>query len=464
MQESDELLNSAGDYKLEELTITTTSGELLDISNFLLELHLYEDVFSPCMTGKIVLADAINLISSVPLLGNETITLKVRTPSLEDTYQNVIEKSFQIYSIDDRTMASDSSQYYTLSFISKEGYYDSVVPIAKAFRGTTDEIVNNIYEQYIQAPRREDNEFTTALIINDTPHSSRVTYTSNHWTPFKNMNFISRRCRGASLAGADYLFFESNKYFYFTSLESLINDQLASGIFEEYVIELDGLNLPRRDARFEYYGNQLKPEMTKIETIKMVKTLNVLEGQTNGYFSNSILGYDLTTKKMSENTFNFIEENSSFIKTDTGTPIPANVAESAYGNTEFVMFNTCVHNDYGKTDTDNLPEGHPAQFYSDRHMFRKSYLNSLDQFKFEIVIPGRSDIEVGNVISVLHPNPSVVDSSDIDTIIDPVLSGAYLITAIHHKFDSVRHVISAEIVKNGLTASLGEKENDSTEF
>lgn len=467
MKESEELLTHAGDYLVEEISIVSSNNEVIDISNFLLETHLYEDVFSPFMTGKLVLADAINLISSVPLLGDEFINLKFRTPSLDDTPANVIEKSFQIYSIDDRVLNGDRSQFYTISFISIEGYYDSTIPISKTFRGTTDEIVDNIYETYIKADRRVDTVgVTTPLIIGDTPHSSRLTYTSNHWTAVKNLNFISKRTRGSALNGADYVFFESNKNFYFTSLESLIATQINSSVFDEYVVELDGMNIPRRDNARSYYGNLFTSKMTRIENMKMVKTLNVLEGQTNGYFSNSVLGYDLITKKMSESTFDVIDNQGAFVKTDVGTPIPANVARSAYANTEFVMFNTSVHNDYGKTDTDNLPEGHPAQYYTDRHMFRKSYLNSFDQFKFEMTIPGRTDIEVGAVIDVLHPNPAIIDSEtkDIDTIIDPLLSGAYLITALHHKFDSERHVITAEIVKNGLRASLGERQNDSTEF
>lgn len=469
MQESAERLNHAGDYKVEEITIVSAKGEVLDISSFMLEVHLYEDVFSPHMTGKIVLADAINLISSIPLLGDEFITLKFRTPTLEDIPSNVIEKSFQMYSIDDRILNSDRSQLYTISFISIEGYYDNTIPISKTFRGTTDEIVEKIYDTYVKTDRRVDTPgVSTDLIIGDSPHASRLTYTSNHWSPMKNLNFISKRVRGSSLNGSDYLFFESNKNFYFTSLETLINNQVnnSNTVFDEYVVELDGMNIPRRNTDRAYYGNAFENKMTRIEDLKMLKSLNVLEGQSNGYFANSVLGYDLITKKMSESTFDITDNAQTFIKTDVGAAIPTNVSRSPYANAEFVMFNSSVHNDYGKTDSNDLPEGHPAEFYTDRHMFRKSYINSFDQYRFEMTIPGRTDIEVGAVVDILHPNPAVIDSEtkNIDTIIDPLLSGAYLITALHHKFDSNRHVITAEIVKNGLKATLGEKENDSTEF
>ena len=87
----DEVLVQAGDFKLEKLIITSpTTEEFADITEFMMEINLYEDLFSPCMTGNVVLADATNLISNLPILGNEYITIKLRTPSLEDIPENVI--------------------------------------------------------------------------------------------------------------------------------------------------------------------------------------------------------------------------------------------------------------------------------------------------------------------------------------------------------------------------------------
>ena len=42
-----------------------------------------------------------------------------------------------------------------------------------------------------------------------------------------------------------------------------------------------------------------------------------------------------------------------------------------------------------------------------------------------------------------------------DDIVDDVLTGAYLITAIRHKIDRIGYVMKMEIVKNGLAKSIG---------
>ena len=135
----DEVLIHAGDFKLEKLTITSlTTEQTADITEFILELNLFEDLFSPCMTGSLILADAANLISNLPIIGNEYITFKLRTPTLEDTPANVIEKTFQIYAIYDRVLNDDRAQFYNISFMSIEGYEQQTTTITKSYNDTTD--------------------------------------------------------------------------------------------------------------------------------------------------------------------------------------------------------------------------------------------------------------------------------------------------------------------------------------
>lgn len=459
---NDEVLIKAGDYELESLVIHTISNNgVVDLSNFFVELHLYEDIFSPSLSGKIVIADALNLINTLPIIGDEAITLKIRTPTLPDDKQNIIEKSFNLYAIKDRISNNDGSQFYTLCFTSMEDYLDTAQPISKTFRGTTDDVAAKVFEDHIQTERVLGKSDFTPMLITDTPHKSKITYTSNYWTPFKNMRFISKRVRGGSLYGSDYLFFESNKNFYFSSAEAMIQGQLTAGLFEEYVLERDSQNIPRRKTGFEFYGNVMPNEVTRIENMKYKKSIDMLDSQQTGLLSSSIYGYDLSTKKFVQRNLDYVKEVKHFFRTDVGNPFPAETPRSPRNKVAFIMYNSSVHNDYGITDNDDLPSGHPAEQYSDRYMFRHSYLNGLNQYTFEMVVPGRTDIEVGCAISVLYPSSSVTDdeTKDIDTIFDPSLSGVFFVTAIHHKFDVDRHVMTLELIKNGLRYDLGVYED-----
>lgn len=446
MDSSRESLIHAGDFKLEELIISSpNTGETADITDFMLEINLYEDLFSFCMSGNLILADAANLISNLPILGNEFITIKLRTPTLEDNAANIIKKTFQIYAIYDRVLNDDRSQYYNISFMSIEGYQDQTTVVKKSFKGTTDEVAKKIYEDNIEIDR--------PLVIMDTPHTSTVKYTSNHWSPFKNMNFIAKRAKGNKLLGSDYLFFETNKAFYFASLEALIANQVAGGIFDEYVLERNGAKMPRRlSDTLKYVGNVMPDKMTVIENLKMLTTLDVMDGNNRGAFASSIDGYDLYTKKVIQRSIDFVQAMKDFKKTGPLNILPSTLKRNPLSNKTYFSHNSGLYNDFGLTDEEDLPAGATIDAFAQKELRRKLYLNSFENNKFEATLPGRTDIQVGHVISLLYPSAEA-PGDDLSTVLDPLLSGLYIISAIHHKINSDRHVMTAEFIKNGYSES-----------
>lgn len=447
MDSSSESLIHAGDYKIEQLLITSPSTEATaDITDFMMEINLYEDLFSFCMTGNVIIADAANLISNLPIVGNEFITVKFRTPTLEDSPENVIQKTFQVYAIYDRILNDDRSQYYNISFISPEGYEDQTTVIGKSYNDSTDAVVKKIYEEYIEVDR--------PLIIFDTPHTSRIKYTSNYWSPFKNMNFVAKRAKGSTLNGSDYLFFETNKSFYFASIESLIDAQIKGGVFDEYVLERNGAKMPRRiNPSLTYVGNQFPSSMTAIENLKLLTSIDTLDGNNRGAFASTIDGYDFYTKKIVRSDFDFIENMNKFQKTGPTNILPQNLKRNALSNKTYYSQNTGLYNDFGLTDEEDLPAGSTAQTIVDRISNRKSYLNSFENYKFEATLPGRTDMNVGHVISLLYPSAEGPTAGSSSTVLDPMLSGLYIISAIHHKFNADRHIMTVEMIKNGLSDS-----------
>ena len=92
---------------------------------------------------------------------------------------------------------------------------------------------------------------------------------------------------------------------------------------------------------------------------------------------------------------------------------------------------------------------------------RDNYFNSLNDYCFEIDVPGRTDIEVGMMIYISYPTPSSkTQDLDFDDLFDRQLSGKYLITAIRHKIDTAGYVMKMEIIKNGLPESVSEPEEE----
>ena len=231
-EETVENISQPGAVSCDELFITTNDLIEYDFTRYMIEFNLFEDIWSPTLTGEVSVVDAVNAITKWPIRGGEIITCKWRTNTFADNPLNIIEKSFQIYAIEKRILNNDREQIYKLKFCSIEAVSDQARSITQAFGApgmlrNTDEIAEQIYLDHIQEYRRIDTrKHQSDFFIGDTPHSSKIQYTSNFWTPMQNMQFISRKCQGAQFIGSDYLFYESNKAFYLTSLQNLIQKQL----------------------------------------------------------------------------------------------------------------------------------------------------------------------------------------------------------------------------------------------
>jgi hypothetical protein len=83
----------------------------------------------------------------------------------------------------------------------------------------------------------------------------------------------------------------------------------------------------------------------------------------------------------------------------------------------------------------------------------------LDNFRTTIVIPGRTDIEAGNIIDVKIPKniAGALDSGDKNTATeDKLYSGLYLITSLSHKINPKTHYVSLI----GTKDSFAQKDYD----
>ena len=96
---------------------------------------------------------------------------------------------------------------------------------------------------------------------------------------------------------------------------------------------------------------------------------------------------------------------------------------------------------------------------------RNSLLMDINTLKMSIEVPGRTDCEVGKIIEFFYPN---VDSKNSETtkeedktLWDPLISGFYLITALHHRITPFQHSMFLEISKDSYKNALLEVEGSS---
>ena len=72
-----EAIQKAGDFKVDRVSITTSTGLVLDLLNSVLHINLFEAIDSTAVTGSILLVDHVNLVATGPIIGQEFIKLKL---------------------------------------------------------------------------------------------------------------------------------------------------------------------------------------------------------------------------------------------------------------------------------------------------------------------------------------------------------------------------------------------------
>ena len=105
-------LRQAGDVNVGYVRITSMANNtFFNIKNQVITIQIYEDMFSPFITGSLIIKDSLDLINNLPFSGMEYLEMEIFTPTidLELKDQGIIKGKFYIYKIDRKSTRLNSS-------------------------------------------------------------------------------------------------------------------------------------------------------------------------------------------------------------------------------------------------------------------------------------------------------------------------------------------------------------------
>ena len=91
-------INFAGEYNIQELKLFTSAGNVIDLSGSYMTMNIYEDIFSPCMTGDITVVDTNAILMNAPVTGQDFLSFKTQLLQ-EETKNNPTKKAALIKEI-----------------------------------------------------------------------------------------------------------------------------------------------------------------------------------------------------------------------------------------------------------------------------------------------------------------------------------------------------------------------------
>lgn len=471
---ADNLPLKAGSIKVESLVLIK-AGEEYDLNTYLIELSIFEDVFSNTLSGTAVISDSNNLVGALPIIGGEILTAKLSVPGFEN---NTIHRSFYVYAVRDRNPSStDRQQTYMLCFASLEAAVDNVTYISRKYTGQTDEIAKKIFDEYLAMPRVWDKTYpmpaglsTDASMAipawkkeipqqmlnkldtgSESPVSkNKVTWVVPLWTPFKALNWLANRHIEEDSKSPSTLCWESSQGFYFSSIDKLFKAQSDVKARKQYFYGLDDAAIEAiRKASKDNTQNILPKGYDKVETVLIPKGTDVFQSQEHGHYSSNMHILDVVTKKYEEYIFDYASNFSDFqhLHGNESSPsptFPTQQIRNIYSYRTFRPKHKYVFNDYQDPK------------FEDWVLQRTSILYDLSNIKVEITVPGYCQTEAGEVVQFYYPRLGPKSEKlELEDLVDPYYTGSYLVTAVRHIITQDKYYMRLELVKESFATSLG---------
>ena len=448
-------INFAGEYNIQELKLFTSSGNVIDLSGSFVSMNIYEDIFSPCLTGDITVVDTNAIIMNAPVTGQDFLSFKITTPGLENQSINFTETVMSVYRIDTRISVSMGSEVFTLHFCSPEGLRDNRVRVSKSYAQSIDTIVEDVLTSKFYINSNKD------LFIEPTTGIKKMVVPNMH--PFKLINLLKRETKAEYNGSPHYLFFENINGIHFRSLDSLYA-QKEIGTYHSG----DAGTIDFKEGGF---GN-VEYELKRVLEYQFNANNDTLKNIAGGMLASSIISYDIYNKNYSHNDFDYINDFQEYDRVNGNAlqdnhPIYNEVALDEFDNmiSEFPDSRIHLH----PTSTVN---GADAQHYDyetksypytpnkidETYLSRQSKFMELnDGASVTMEINGTTTVYAGSMIEFNMP---VNGAEHEGNKIDKYFSGRYLIQSTRHMFNqqSKRHTIMMNLVKDSLSAELPIKE------
>lgn len=437
-------IQKAGSVDVRTLELVSSNGSSIPLNEFLIEFNLYEDMFASTMYGEVFISDSRNLIDKLPIIGEEQLLVDIITPDFKDQYK--IKKAFRVYKISDRKVIRDNNtQTYILHFASNELFKDLITPIFSQFNAEVSGIASSAFDS-IKTDRYPGLGPTglqgVGVALN------KIKFISPGWTPIKIINWAATKALPLENDACNFVFYESNKKFYFANITRIFQSfHTKDGLFGS-ILNFVG-SYSYSPTNIDKKSTSVVDEFYKVKELNMENLADNVKNSTSGYLGNRIIVLDVFNKEYSNSVFNYISKYKEYYHTSgkgsAAVPIFSSGATASVNSS--ISYYPYNPNLYGGPDGNNvLPSINPKQFQS-----RRSLLMDVSNLKLNIVVAGRTDVEVGNMLYLKFPELGPASEEDYaKEKLDKRYSGYYLITAIHHKITFIEHIMFLEIVKDSL--------------
>ena len=481
-----------GDFRAGEIILYSYGGSQLEISGMTAVVNVYQDLDSAFLSGNLMFFDSVGAVNKLPIIGNEFLEFKFRTPidAKGDEEMNATNHRFQVY--EKRSVRStQNTQAVALFFTSIESIRNERLRVSKSLSGSYGEMVDKIFKTDKTLLNSKKDVFID-------PTKGVYKYTFPNCRPAEAVRHMTYMSEPINFKTPDYMFYENNRGFHFRCLESLYRESGDNTRNRPFVAFIDLLSA--FNPNFGTPDVESESPITKPYSFSFNASYNTLKNTRRGMFGSVTYAHDLIDKKFikSRTSYTNYYEQALHIDAPTGAgtvyqgimpPGPAEfdddytVDDKSYGSTNKHQINRLHASKLTKASSANnrkymddyfarvfvVPATKSNHVFNsegtelDPRMTAKQNLSEAtrDYFSMDIDVPGNFTYNIGDLVWCEVPSYNAADMTTDnkvmrEDVIDPFLTGRYLIKSLHHQIDMIdqKHTTAMTVVRNVFATDL----------
>jgi len=396
------------------VTLSSVNGNKspIDISQYIVSIDIFEDMMFPCMRAEILMNDAVDIVTSFPIIGEELVQISFQNPGVDTIFDHTFQVVRQGGHMFNQT---GTSRMYALHCISPEFVTNSAQYISEKQTGTIDSIVGSILKNQLKSKKPYNFE----------PTKGSQTNLISRLRPFQAIDFHRKRAVSQQYASSSYCFYENQNGFNLLSMEYCL-DRGQHNIKAEFIYDKTQLT------------DSLKNNYRSLIDIQQMSLVDNTKKHTQGSLNNTVRRFDLLTGKVQTTNYVNTEQQGKF-KFASKKPLPLNTSsyEQKYGNSAATTLLVPHSSEY-------------AENYIDVTVGAKhSFVTKMGQNIYQMYINGDAGLKAGDVIKVNVPNVTGDTSPTSD---NRLYAGNYLVKSLRHiiimsSVSSKSYTMSMELVK-----------------
>ena len=277
---------SFNEYRVDYLELSSYNERFkYDLKHQYIDINIYESMFTSSMHVDMKIEDVNNLLGRVPIVGQETLVLRLQTLS-NDEEQDWLMLSCKLYSISNITQVNETLQY-TLQFVTTDFTVNFEEKISKHVKGSGSSIASDMFDAI---DSDKDLEIENSKDVQD--------LVIPNMTVFRCINWLTTRSYNDN--GSSYVFFENNKKYIFKTIESLFEHDPAA------TYKAAGKNVRSYTKEGQSSENKVLISYT------VVSKFDVIDNIIKGMYTSSVISCDVVHRKVKKTTHSWYKDSEKY--------------------------------------------------------------------------------------------------------------------------------------------------------